>query len=489
MQRSLEATSPWNSASRPLDPDQFVFRGFGDELTHVRNRVRRLRVHTGEPTLAVVEDAVFVPASACVAAGRPEERGGFVDERGEPIPEAAGRRGLHAPLRVVPERTVEGDVLWLGWHFPHYGHFLLETLSRAWAVAEVDPSIPVLLHLPNDKLPGRGLERFLDAFGVRRERLLVIDAPTRVRRTLFPEPLYELSRWVHERAAAPYRAVARRVRGGARPRSQRPLYLSRRLLPSTQREVVGEPELEEVLKDNGFLIAYPEQLSLTAQLRLLAGDVAVFTVDGSAAHSVLFGDDGATLNLLADENPRMDHFLTTFATAGTGAFIRCLGDAGRGTPHVGGRYFPHLLNPEPLLGFLEERGFLAKGAGAARRFETAALRSQYSEAWLFARLRHAANPARPGPPLSPAEEQEAEDLSLRSWVLNLALARYFMSREPRRAAAYAARFAALVATEPDPARVIRYAEEAKRLARATAVTTPAVGARLHAAVLAHFQNG
>ena len=99
----------------------------------------------------------------------------------------------------------------------------------------------------------------------------------------------------------PFREVADALAADVKP-SEQPLYLSRRRLTSRQRPVVGEPELEELLRDNGFAIAYPETMTIEDQVRLINSHADIFSSLGSAAHSILFALGKPRLHLLASRD-------------------------------------------------------------------------------------------------------------------------------------------------------------------------------------------
>ena len=51
--------------------------------------------------------------------------------------------GTLLPVQSSAVTTLPGRYLYLGWYFNHYGHFLLESLARCWALSEPasDPDV------------------------------------------------------------------------------------------------------------------------------------------------------------------------------------------------------------------------------------------------------------------------------------------------------------------------------------------------------------
>ena len=168
----------------------------------------------------------------------------------------------------------------------------MESLTRTWILDEIDPSTKVVFHtkLPRiasgQKPLSAATQRILKLFGISLDRIIFPQDPTRLRRVIVPESLHELSYGSHEQFPRRYRQVASKIAGDVTPTEQ-PVYLSRRLLPSHLRQIVGEFELEEVLRDNGFLIAYPETMRFVDPIALMNQHDDNFTTAGSAVRTGL----------------------------------------------------------------------------------------------------------------------------------------------------------------------------------------------------------
>ena len=293
---------------RPLTSSDFSFIGFDDLMMSVAETLQEVGIRSGPPQVSVIENAIFVPG-AKVPTNDPEigrfvHEGGIVTQDGELVELAQTRRsgtrwgtrvlgGVVEPGVIEPARVIEEEVVYLGWCFQHFGHFLMESLTRTWILGDIDPSVKVLFHtkLPRIASGERALsaatQRILELFGIPLDRIIFPQEPTWLRRVIVPESLHELSYGSHEQFPRRYRQVASSIAGDATPSAQ-PVYLSRRLLPSHLRQIVGEFEVEEILRDNGFLIAYPETMAFEDQIRLINRHTDIFTTAGSAAYNVLF---------------------------------------------------------------------------------------------------------------------------------------------------------------------------------------------------------
>lgn len=455
----------------PLDPSGYAFSGFSDLRGRLERKIRRAGLWGGEPSVSLIEDAVFVPAANRRIAGQLDLYGGLVTREGWPLNtlRRGGDKlvgGLVGPVAIQPRREVDEEVVYLGWLFDAFGHVLLESLARTWFLEEVDPAVRVVFHAPSSARwsPPDSVLRILDAFGVPLARILWLDVPTRLRRVIVPEPLFELQYAAHPRLTRPFRAVAEGFAGDGIPSSQ-PLYLSRRLLASSQRPVVGEAELEHVLRENGFLIVHPETIPFDDQVRLFNSHTDIFASLGSAAHTVLFALTKPRLHLLTNgDRISLNYFLCSALAAAPTTFINGLGTAGR--PFVEGAptHTPEIVDIAALVRYLDQRGFMKTRPAASMATAASPPRVNYDEPWLYARVRSATSRRET---LPAGIEEEALRVAASSWPLSLMLARYDASTADggSRVDDLAEQFARLALAEADTERLAHYRAEIASLAR------------------------
>jgi hypothetical protein len=219
--------------SRGLRPDDFSFHGFGELRRDELRKISRLGIRSDPPSVSVIEDAIVIPDEEALDANQPKALGGIVMPDGQPIESAQLHRkggkhvgGLPEIVSVTVERELDENVLYLGPLFNHYGRVLLESLARIWYLSEVDPSTKVVFSFAQEIL-APWVFRLLSLFGIPPERILTLDEPTRLRRAVVPEPLFEQLYSTHVDMVRPFREVAARIAADVRP-SEQPLYLSRR---------------------------------------------------------------------------------------------------------------------------------------------------------------------------------------------------------------------------------------------------------------------
>ncbi|MBD0338129.1 MAG: glycosyltransferase family 61 protein [Thermoleophilia bacterium] len=167
--------------------------------------------------------------------------------------------------------------------FRGYFHWLTEALPRIAAlrlvglgdVPLIGPAAPTRLH--HESLDLLGVTRWTPYRDGAAPDVLVWPRP--VASTGHPPRWACL--WLREQLA-----------GGARPRGNGRLYISRR--DAASRRVANEDEVLALLRREGFEAVQPERLSVAEQARLFAGADVVVAPHGAGNANVLFSD-GATL--------------------------------------------------------------------------------------------------------------------------------------------------------------------------------------------------
>jgi capsular polysaccharide biosynthesis protein len=247
---------------------------------------------TAAPALGIVEhrDVTLLPACHLRGHWISFTTGAF-DATGAPLPEFAHRR-LHATNPPEPAPTAppqarhDGPFLYGGVLFGHYGHFLMESLARAWAFDRC-PDLPVLWHVhAGHRDPGlAGWQgAIFDLLGLGGRVHVLVRAPMRLGRVLVPEPGSVLGRLFH-----PDLAARLAVHGFRPPRPGRRVWLSRSALRKMGGKIEGEDRLEALLAAQGWDIYHPQRDPIALQLGTLADAGVLSGFAGSAFHTLVLG--------------------------------------------------------------------------------------------------------------------------------------------------------------------------------------------------------
>ena len=242
--------------------------------------------------------------------------GGIYDRKGQYLPCSRHLRRKKDFTRANPQQIdvkggtpiLSGRYLYLGWFFNHYGHFILESLSRCWPLLEKQQFDGYLYHFhARSPQPSQKLFEFLDLLDIPRDKLHFVTQDMRVERVFIPTQQAVLSRTISPKMLHLYQHLGKTAwEHQGRPSGHPKIYISRRLLAPDMRHARNEYLLEQHFRQRGYLVYHPqlhpprEQLALFYQSTHLAG------LEGSGLHHVLFAKAPQETWLLATPQRRAD---------------------------------------------------------------------------------------------------------------------------------------------------------------------------------------
>lgn len=213
-----------------------------------------------------------------------------------------------------------------GYAFDHFGHFLLEGLSRIAAPELLASGDPVVFFDPmRIGTPRRYMADLFQAVGLDPARVVFCNRVTDVGVLQCCEPAIEVRGRVRpQRYEVFHRAVARRI--GPVSTRNGIIYLSRSRLQG-RRSIAGETEIEAWLAGTyGAKIVYPEMLSIDEQLQLQSTSALIIGCEGSALHLPILLGTEMNLIALSSADVNLNYFLCDEIFAGTSCYIRASTD-------------------------------------------------------------------------------------------------------------------------------------------------------------------
>lgn len=200
------------------------------------------------------------------------------------------RKSTPAPTINASEEITDlpGRHLFAGHFRGHFGHFLVESTARLWALDHLDQKPDSILYLPYrgaNNATRKAIEAQRPIFD-----LLEIDIPVqshtgivRVEELILPELGFG---WLDRYAGSPaYRQfMCSRLGRAAAAEGGEKLYISRARLAAGRGGVLGETVIEANLARAGFEIFHPERHSLQVQIARYKAAKAIVALDGSALH-------------------------------------------------------------------------------------------------------------------------------------------------------------------------------------------------------------
>jgi len=205
--------------------------------------------------------------------------------QGKKIVQGAAPQSLITGISEV----VQGEWIYGGCVYGHFGHLLLETFARLSVFSEFkNPVLFTSLNYTSNAL----FWNFVDVLGLPRSRIKVVDKPSIIEKLIVYPPDFRIRHGINASFLEAFESLADEFaeRNKLRHNSNRvPVYLSRSKLSKGRRYFFGETILEEALKSQGCDIVHMEKMSLSDQISLAITRSHIIGFAGSAMHTLVFG--------------------------------------------------------------------------------------------------------------------------------------------------------------------------------------------------------
>lgn len=192
---------------------------------------------------------------------------------------------------VASAEHLQGRYLFAGIGRHHFGHFLMETASRLWALDGRQKSFDGLIIVPAPNIDfaavlRRRLQRFFDIMGCTLP-IHLIEQPVVVDELLVPAQGFGHLQWTVGNDA--FRQFVRaQVDRTCPPFGPERIYISRSKLKHAFQRIDQEDKIEALMAKAGYTIFHPERHNVQIQCQTYRAAHTIVGGDGSAFHLVPF---------------------------------------------------------------------------------------------------------------------------------------------------------------------------------------------------------
>ena len=304
-------------------------------------------------------DATILPLKAQANDNLLFGRGGVIDSNYEYIEESGIPGRIFGSYESCEPEHRDERVVYCGYLVPHWGHFLVEAVTRLWYYLKNDSSIDKYVFFieenANRSVSGNYRE-FLELIGVW-NKIDIISAPVKYKEVIVPERSFKMGQFWSDEFKSIYNTVAEAaLKKKSDPISGEKVFLSRSQLKAFSSKEFNMDMLDEFFQKNGYQVVFPEQKSLSELICIIRNADTVATLSGSIQHNMLFAMDKAkqivlektavTVDFVCDLN-RIKDFETTYVDANLCVYPVNIG------------YGPFIMRYSGMLQkFAEENGFL-----------------------------------------------------------------------------------------------------------------------------------
>ena len=263
----------------------------------LRRSLKRTEVRRGRPPVATLSQVIAHPRYTAL-----------YDVTGKIIPESSifvmppnAPEAVKDKFRTAPEKELEPETIGIsdldvcnetvvfgGAPHAHFGHHLLDGMSRLW-YHSTKPTLYLDALLKARKNPPFPSEYL--ALG-RPRQIYDLQKPTLFARLILPEASVQNAFVIYGICDTEHRAIMRSALTQASRPVPSKIYLSRRGVAN--RKCHGEEELERRLSSHGFAIVRPETLPIVDQICIFNLADWIVGPSSSAFHNLLFMGRGAS---------------------------------------------------------------------------------------------------------------------------------------------------------------------------------------------------
>lgn len=217
--------------------------------------------------------------------------------------------------KFIDESVIFGGMTW-----PHFGHFILEGLSRLWYIVKNPMDTRKIIYICGEaeifKFKKQIIYDFFKMLGVDENRLIIIEKPMKFAHISVPNVLFKTDEmYFYKEYPLVYRAFA----NGANSIHNGKKYFDKIYISHTKWThrsemcFLNEDIYEKFFIQKGFKILYPEEFSVSEMAYYVSNATHIATTMGTTSHYALFARRGTRFIVLTREaNAR--HYSKDFTT-------------------------------------------------------------------------------------------------------------------------------------------------------------------------------
>ncbi|HGF5649250.1 TPA: DUF563 domain-containing protein [Klebsiella quasipneumoniae subsp. similipneumoniae] len=183
---------------------------------------------------------------------------------------------------------IDDDVIWFGFFYKHWGHFLLDFISRMWILLDDYRGQKIVYVSHGDVIDGNYME-FFNLLGIENDKLIRIDKVTQCKSVIVPEYAKKENEY-----HSYYLRLMNTVSKAAVNTSSEPLtpglkvYFSRMAFKDAAKKEFGEEYIENLMLSAGYSVMYPEKMTLKQQVSIWNSADEIICINGTIPLNLIF---------------------------------------------------------------------------------------------------------------------------------------------------------------------------------------------------------
>ena len=253
-----------------------------------------------EPQIWHGSNATILPLRRNPSFGLLFGKGGVADCDGNYVDLSAipGRVQYSYPFENAEYK--DEKVVYCGYLVNHWGHFLIEGVTRLWYFLENDPTVDKYVYFvdENEERQIKGNYRmFLELLKIW-GKLEIINKPTTYREVIVPELGIHMRTAYTPKLLDVFNTVADNVVVDPAWETPEKIYYSRSQFAKGQPFEFGFASLDNFFEKNGYQVLYPEKVPLDQMIHYIRNSKVVASLSGSLPHNMLFANNGQKVEIV-----------------------------------------------------------------------------------------------------------------------------------------------------------------------------------------------
>lgn len=223
-----------------------------------------------------------------------ENKGGVVNEKGDFVSlsyhdgewfKLGGKYNYDSSL--AEKSTLE--VIYLGVFIHQWGHFILDSLSRAWIISHLKDTKRykyVFLSENDSEIKGNYLEA-LTLLGLQASQIIVLSKPTKFKKIIVPQMSTNKDHGFNKEYPMIFKTMIKNanIKNISVPAR---VYLTRTNLKVAHKKEYGEKIIENNFRKNNYTVISPEKLNVKEQIAIFQNAKEIVCLNGSIPFDIVF---------------------------------------------------------------------------------------------------------------------------------------------------------------------------------------------------------
>ena len=169
---------------------------------------------------------------------------------------------------------IEEEVIFGGWLIAHFGHFMMQSLTRMWFHVEHPDDLRRIVFV--EDYHEKWMDEFLDLLDIPQDRIFIIQRPTRFLKVIIPEESIHYADMISDR----FQETISYIMNNIEPNNKYDkLYLYKHSINTSS--VCGEEYFVDYFKHKGFGVIASEDYSVKEKLAFIKGAKEIVTTVGT----------------------------------------------------------------------------------------------------------------------------------------------------------------------------------------------------------------